>query len=56
MVASYHCLNGPCEGQNLGGIVCVAKVHLSPNPLSDPALVVTPSKWAINLIVGYESH
>ena len=29
--------NGPCEGQNLGGIVCVAEVHLSPNPLSDPA-------------------
>ena len=29
--------NGPCEGRNLGGIVCVAEVHLSPNPLSDPA-------------------
>ena len=48
--------NGPCEGRNLGGIVCVAEAHLSPNPLSDPARVVTRSKWAINLSMGYESH
>ena len=29
--------NGPCEGVNQAGIVCVAEVHLSPKPLSDPA-------------------
>ena len=40
---------GPCEGWNLGRIVCVAEVHLSPNLLFDPAWVVTQSKWAINL-------
>ena len=43
-------LKGPCEGRNLGGIVCVAEVHLRPKLLSDPVWVVTHSKWAMNLI------
>ena len=33
--------NGLCEGRNLGGIVCVAEVHLNPKLLSDTAWVVT---------------
>ena len=48
--------NGPCEGRNLGGIVCVVEVHLSPKLLSDPAWVVTHSKWVMNLSMDYESH
>ena len=48
--------NGPCGGRNLGGIVCVAKLHWIPKPLCDPVWVVTCSMWAINLIMEYESH
>ena len=47
--------NGMCEGQNLGGILCVAEVHLSPKLLSDTAWVVIRSKWAMNVIMDYES-
>ena len=48
--------NGPCEGRNLGGIVCVAEVHLNPKPLFDFACVVVCSKWARNVIMDHGSH
>ena len=35
-------------------IVCVAKLHWIPKPLSDR--VVTCSKWPMKLIMDYESH
>ena len=39
-----------------GGIVCVTEVHLSPKLLSDHVWVVTHSKWAMKLLMDYESH
>ena len=43
-------------GRNVGGIVCVAKLHWIPKQLSDPVWVVTASKWAMNLIMDYGSQ
>ena len=46
----------PCEGRNLGGMACVAEVHLSPKPLFDLDWVVSCFKWAMNLIMYHEYH
>ena len=43
---------GPCEGQNLQGIACVAEVDFSPKPFSWAVC----NKGPMNVIIGYESH
>ena len=49
-------LKGPCEGQTLEVIACVAEVDLSPKPLSNPTWAVTLFKGLMISIMGYESH
>ena len=55
-VPAVKAIKGPCEGQTLQGIACVAEVDFSPKPFSNPTWAVPLFKGPMNVIMGYESH
>ena len=47
---------GECNSRNLGVVVCVAQVDLSPKHLSNPGWTITRSTSLMNVTIGHECH